>query len=45
MHWSFTTMTEETKKTWFWTGGLTAGLVALMLALWLFGMFGTPVVQ
>lgn len=38
-------MTEETKKTWYWTGGLTAGLVGLVVVLWIFGIFEVPSVQ
>lgn len=38
-------MTEETKKTWYWTGGITVGLVVLMAGLWLFGVFEVPAVQ
>jgi len=38
-------MTEETRKTWYWTGGLTVGLVVLMVALWVFGVFEAPAVR
>jgi len=38
-------MTKDTRKTWYWTGGVTAGVLLLLLAaLWWAGVFqATPV--
>jgi hypothetical protein len=35
-------MTEDTRKTWYWTGGVTAAIVAAIVALWLAGVFEAP---
>ncbi len=37
-------MTKDTRKTWYWTGGVTAGVVLLLAVLWFAGVFqATPV--
>ncbi len=38
-------MTEDHKKTWQWTGGLIAIIAAILVALWLGGVFDTSAVQ
>jgi len=35
-------MTEEAKKSWYWTGGITLALVAVVVALWFAGVFEAP---
>ena len=38
-------MTEDTKKTWYWTGGATVAIVAIVVALWVAGVFNAAPVQ
>ena len=35
-------MTEVTRKTWYWTVGGTAVIVAILIALWLADVFEAP---
>lgn len=35
-------MTEDMRKTWYWTGGTTAAIVAIIIVLWLAGVFEAP---
>ncbi len=37
-------MTHETWKTWCWTGGVTAAMVAIVVVLWYVGVFDAPIV-
>lgn len=39
------TMTQDTKKTIYWTAGAMAILVALVAALWGAGLFNMPAAQ
>jgi hypothetical protein len=39
------TMTPETKKTTFWTGGALAALVVVLAILWATGILQTPPAQ
>lgn len=32
-------MTEDTRKSLYWTGGITAGLLVVLAVLWLSGVF------
>jgi hypothetical protein len=32
-------MTQLTKKNWYWTGGGAAAIVAILIVLWLAGVF------
>ena len=38
-------MMEETKKTWYSTGGVTAALLLVVVALRFAGIFESPAVQ
>jgi hypothetical protein len=35
-------MTQDTRKVWYWTGGVTATMVVLVVVLWLAGVFEAP---
>ncbi len=37
-------MTEDTRKTWYWTGGVTAAIVAIVIVLWFAGALQAPTV-
>ena len=39
------TMTPDTKKTVYWTGGTLAAIVVIIAALWMAGIFAPPPVQ
>ena len=41
----FTTMTEDTRKSLYWTGGLTAAILAVIVGLWFAGIFNAGPVQ
>ena len=42
----FKTMIEKAKQNWYWTvGGIGAALVAVVIVLWLLGVFESPAVQ
>lgn len=35
-------MMLDSRRTWYWTGGVTAAIVAILIALWLGGVFEAP---
>lgn len=44
-HWGLATMTEDTKKSLYWTSGITAGLILVVAVLWLTGLLDAVPVQ
>ena len=44
-HWRLATMTEDTRKSLYWTSGITAGVILVVAVLWLAGVFDAVAVQ
>lgn len=38
-------MTEDTRKSLYWTSGITAGVILVVAVLWLAGVFDAVAVQ
>ena len=37
--WEFQSMTQNIRKSWYWAGGASAAIIALLIVLWLAGVF------
>lgn len=38
-------MVYDNRNAWLWTGGVSAAIVVLLVALWMFGVFDASTVQ